>query len=190
MTTANRSRKKKTPQDYLQLPYARLLIPNGDGSFSAEILEFTGCFAQGETAEEAIRNVNASAAEWIDAAMGSGREIPEPFTTRGYSGTISLRLPKAIHRQASRLAERDGVSLNQYLLTAIAARVGADDLLNRIVQRWQQAQVQINAAVMLFPSGQASTDRSLAAAIEVHGDASSALTSSLQAPVMVSAETR
>jgi antitoxin HicB len=122
---------KKAAAEYLRAPYAKVLIPNDDGSFSAEVLEFTGCFAQGDTADEAIKNLDAAALEWIEAALAQGREIPEPSTTRGYSGTVSLRIPRGLHRQAVRMAEREGVSLNQYLLTSISARVGADDLFNR-----------------------------------------------------------
>lgn len=125
----------KSAEEYLRAPYGRMLFRNDDGSFTAEMLEFPGCFAEGETSHEAIQNLDAAALEWVEAAQRLGREIPEPFTTRGYSGTISLRIPKALHRQAARMAERESVSLNQYLVTAIAARVGADDLFNRIAQR-------------------------------------------------------
>jgi predicted HicB family RNase H-like nuclease len=41
------------------------------------------------------------------------------------SGAIALRLPKSLHRQAALCAARDGVSVNQWLLMAIAAHVGA-----------------------------------------------------------------
>lgn len=142
-----RRRDRQTTDDYLQRPYARLLIPNDDGSYSAEILEFTGCFSQGETPEEAVANVNHMAAEWLEAALKQGREIPEPFTTRGYSGTISLRIPRGLHRQAARMAERDGISLNQFLLSAIAARVGAEDLLEHVLNKLRQAEVNITTNV-------------------------------------------
>lgn len=132
---AKTDQDRKTSEEYLTAPYGRALFRNDDGTYTAEMLEFAGCFAEGDTAEEAVRNLDQSAREWIEASLNLGREIPEPFATRGYSGTISLRLPKAIHRQAARMAERDGVSLNQYLLTAISARVGADDLFNRMEQR-------------------------------------------------------
>lgn len=119
-------------EEYLKQPYARIIIPHEDGSFSAEILEFTGCFAQGDSPKEALKNLHSAAKEWIEACLRRSRDIPPPTATQGYSGTVSLRLPKALHRQASRMAERDGVSLNQYLVSAIAARVGADDLFNRM----------------------------------------------------------
>jgi hypothetical protein len=41
-------------------------------------------------------------------------------------------LPKSLHRQATEFAERDGTSLNQFLVSAIAARVGAEEFYNRL----------------------------------------------------------
>jgi hypothetical protein len=43
--------RSKSIQEYLREPYARILIPDALGGYSADIfLDFPGCFAQGETA--------------------------------------------------------------------------------------------------------------------------------------------
>lgn len=125
---------RKTPEEHLRQPYARVVIPVEDG-FHGEILEFPGCFAQGDSVEEAYSNLENSAASWIEACQEQGQDIPAPSANAGYSGRIVLRLPKSIHRQAAVMADRDGVSLNQFLLTAVAARVGAEDLYASIVDR-------------------------------------------------------
>src|SRR5712691_10885211 len=102
----------KSIQEYLKEPYARILIPDEEGGFSAEILEFPGCFAEGDTANEAMQNLEEAAEAWIEAALAQGLEIPEPMINQGYGGKIALRLPRGLHRQAARMAERDGTSLN------------------------------------------------------------------------------
>jgi predicted RNase H-like HicB family nuclease len=117
----------RTPEAYLKEPYSRILIPNEEGGYSAEVLEFPGCFAEGNTADEAMRNLEEAAVAWIEAALDHGQEIPEPYMNQGYGGKIALRLPKSLHRQAVRLAQRDSVSLNQFLVSAIAERVGAQN---------------------------------------------------------------
>jgi len=129
----------KTSADYLREPYTRVLIPEEEGGYSAEILEFPGCYSQGETAEEAIQNVEEAARNWIEATLASGKPIPDPSSHYQYGGKIALRLPRSLHRQAMRLAERDGVSLNHWLTTAIAARVGAEDLCNRLAERVERS---------------------------------------------------
>jgi antitoxin HicB len=126
---------KKPPEDYLKEPYARILIPEADGTFSAELLEFPGCFSQGDSPNEAFRNLEEAAKSWIEAALDQGQEIPPPSANHGYSGKIALRLPRSLHRLAMRKAERDNVSLNQCLVTAIASWVGADDVYTRYAER-------------------------------------------------------
>lgn len=128
----------QSPEVYLKEPYSRILIPNEDGTYSAEIFEFPGCFAEGATPDEAIRNLEAAAESWIEASLAQGLEIPEPAMNQGYGGKIALRLPRSLHRQAARMAERDGTSLNQFLVTAIAARVGAEDFFTRLAERFEQ----------------------------------------------------
>ena len=123
------------PSEYLRQPYARIVIPTGDGGYHAEILEFPGCFAQGETPGEAYRNLESAAIGWVEACLSQGQEVPSPSSNLGFSGKIALRLPRSIHRQAARMAERDGTSLNQFLLSAIACRVGAEDFYTVLVNR-------------------------------------------------------
>lgn len=130
--------REKEPKYYLKEPYSRVLIPNEDGTYSAEILEFPGCFAEGNTADEAIRNLEAAAESWVEVSLAQGLEIPEPAMNQGYGGKIALRLPRSLHRRATQMAERDGTSLNQFLVSAIAARIGAEDLYTRLVERFEQ----------------------------------------------------
>lgn len=123
----------KSMQDYLKEPYARMLIPDEQGGYAAEILEFPGCFAEGETADEAMQALERAAASWIQAALDQGQEIPSPCMHQGYAGKVALRLPRSLHRQATQFAARDGTSLNQFLVSAIAARIGAEEFYNRLV---------------------------------------------------------
>jgi predicted RNase H-like HicB family nuclease len=49
-----------------------------DDAFLAEIPELKGCIAHGESYEEALKNVNIVAMEWINIAKEEGWNIPEP----------------------------------------------------------------------------------------------------------------
>ena len=49
-----------------------------DNKFIAEVPELPGCMADGNTAEEALRNSGVIISEWIETAKLLGREIPEP----------------------------------------------------------------------------------------------------------------
>lgn len=112
------------PADILKKPYARLVIPDEDGTFSAEIVEFPGCIAVGSTPTDALVNLEETAIDWIAAALEQGQDIPEPIDSAGYSGKLVLRMTKGLHRKAALIAEREGASLNQFIVTCLAEAVG------------------------------------------------------------------
>jgi predicted RNase H-like HicB family nuclease len=49
-----------------------------DDAFIAEAPELAGCAADGATRQEALANVEATIAEWLETARELGRSIPEP----------------------------------------------------------------------------------------------------------------
>ncbi len=122
--------------EILRRPYSRLLVPDEAGGFSAQLMEFPGCFAEGETADEAIANLESAALSWVEAAQAQGMVIPPP--TGGQedaSGRFVLRLPRSMHQRAIRYAQRDGVSLNQFVVAALAERIGTELAVARVEQR-------------------------------------------------------
>ncbi|MGA2017161.1 MAG: toxin-antitoxin system HicB family antitoxin [Opitutaceae bacterium] len=49
--------------------------------------------------------------------------------------TLSLRLPNSIHRHAKRLAEIEGISINQLISTAVAEKLSAIDTERYLAER-------------------------------------------------------
>ncbi len=49
-----------------------------DQKFIVEVPELAGCMADGETAAEALENVETVISEWIETAKAIGRNIPVP----------------------------------------------------------------------------------------------------------------
>lgn len=125
-------------RQYLLQPYSRILVPSPSGGYFAEVLELTGCFSHGKSVEEAMRNLEEAMEGWIEAALEMGQSIPLPLATAGYSGRVLLRLPKSLHKAAARRAEIEGVSLNQYLVTAVAAHLEGDNRVDKIVGQLSQ----------------------------------------------------
>lgn len=122
------------------------MIPTTPKGFHAEILEFPGCFAQGETVEEAYANLEKAAESWIETCLEQGQTVPEPSTTLTFSGRIVLRLPKMVHQQAAKLAERDNCSLNGFLVSAVSTKIGAEDFYNVMADRLEKRMME--AAVL------------------------------------------
>ncbi|MGD8643449.1 MAG: type II toxin-antitoxin system HicB family antitoxin [Chromatiales bacterium] len=49
-----------------------------DSAYVAEVPELAGCAADGQTYEEALKNVEAVIEEWLETARELGRPIPKP----------------------------------------------------------------------------------------------------------------
>jgi predicted RNase H-like HicB family nuclease len=94
------------------------LIPDKeDGGFVALIPDLPGCLSQGETEETALKNIEEAKELWIETTLKDGQEIPLPREI--YSGNVRIRIPKSLHKRLSLEAEREGVSLNNEILTAL-----------------------------------------------------------------------
>ena len=118
-----------TPEEFLRRPYMRVLIPDEEtGTFAAMVPEFPGCITQGDSPDEAYARLHEAALEWIEAAQNLGQPIPNPREENSYSGKFALRMPTSLHKEAAEAAERDGTSLNQFVVAAIAERIGANKL--------------------------------------------------------------
>jgi len=53
--------------------------------------------------------------------------------------TLSLRLPNSIHRHIKQIAEDEGVSINQFISTAVAEKISALTTKNYLEQRAKNA---------------------------------------------------
>jgi len=94
---------------------------------------FPGLSALGESREQALAEAETVLRLFVESYKERNIELPEPRTVEDFSGQFRVRLPKSLHRQASQLAESDGISLNQLVISAIEARVGAKQMGNRML---------------------------------------------------------
>ncbi len=124
-TQKRRIEQSLDPAGHLGRPYSRVIIPEQDGTFRAEIPEFPGCIATGDTEIEALASLKDVALSWLEVTLAKGQVIPEPMENIEFSGKLVVRLPKSLHKKASHAAERDGTSLNQFIVSSLAQQVGA-----------------------------------------------------------------
>jgi hypothetical protein len=61
---------------------------------------------------------------WLSVALADGVEIPHPRAKAAYSGRVLIRLARSLHGELARAADREGVSLNQFVTGVLAAAVG------------------------------------------------------------------
>jgi predicted RNase H-like HicB family nuclease len=131
-------KKMTISKEILKRGYVRRLLPAEEGGYVASIQEFPGLVAEGDTAEEALANLEKAALSWLDVSLANGREIREPISFDSFSGKIALRIPRGLHQQVAALAECEECSVNQLLTTAIATYVGnlqVSSKVSRIVRQ-------------------------------------------------------
>jgi antitoxin HicB len=112
---------------YVDLPYHITLVQDGEGDggkWIAAAEELPDCTSRGDTAEEAIAGMKDAMATWISAALREGRDIPEPRSATSHSGRLLLRMPRTLHAALKQAAERENVSLNQFITDSLASVVG------------------------------------------------------------------
>jgi antitoxin HicB len=112
---------------YLDLPYHITLVQDGEedgGKWIAAAEELPDCSSRADSAEDAIAGLKGAMATWIDAALKEGRDIPEPRSETTPSGRLLLRMPRTLHAALTKAAERENVSLNQFITDSLASVVG------------------------------------------------------------------
>lgn len=83
------------------------------------------CYGSGSSQKEAISALEESKKFVFALAIEEGQTIPEPETADDLpSGQFVVRVPRTIHQKIKDMAERENVSLNQYLVSVISERVG------------------------------------------------------------------
>jgi predicted RNase H-like HicB family nuclease len=63
----------------LKLPYSRVFQKEESGGFSACILEFIGCYTDGDTVQEVWDNLEDAAESWLESLFEQGMPLPEPL---------------------------------------------------------------------------------------------------------------
>lgn len=114
------------PPGHPDQPYAMVLscAENGDGAdWTATVEELPGCEAHGPTPERAAAAVADAVERWVRQAEAEGREVPPPGAAAAHSGKLLVRMPRSLHAELVRASEREGTSLNAYIVAALASSV-------------------------------------------------------------------
>ena len=118
--------RARTAKELADRPY-RVTVDRqevgGEERWVASVDELAGCSSTGKTRDAAVGGVQDAIAAWITTALEEGREVPEPAAKATYSGRLLLRMPKSLHAELTRAAERESVSLNQLITDVLASAV-------------------------------------------------------------------
>lgn len=108
------SPSRPKPDDYQMVMY----WSEDDECYVVTLPAWQNARTHGKTPEEAVHQGREVLRLLIDSAIKAGEPIPPP--ERQHSGNLRLRLPLSLHGRLAREAEREGVSLNQWIVTKLA----------------------------------------------------------------------
>jgi len=129
---------------YRALTYPIEIVREEDGTVVALHPDLMGCVAQGDTADEAVANLDEARLAWLEVRLAEHLPIPEP-PDENYGGKVLVRMMPALHAALARRASRQGVSLNQFIVATMAESVG----LAKAVDYIGLVREEIRAAVVL-----------------------------------------
>lgn len=124
---------------YLSLPYTTILRRDDEGDVIARIEELQGCIAHGKDETEALSNLADMKQLWIEDCLEAGEEIPEPKEEAVFpSGRWVQRVPRSLHRELTRMAKAEGVSLNQLVTSMLSQQLSSRAVLKAVEEMLTQ----------------------------------------------------
>lgn len=107
------------PQDYSIS--VRRGVFDGEICFEAKVKELPDIAEYADSYEEAYELAIDSIETTAEIFAEKGRTMPLPVVENDdFSGRVTLRLPKTLHRALATAADEESVSLNQYLCNVLA----------------------------------------------------------------------
>ena len=127
----------------------RLVVRDGEEMYEARVAELQDVAAFGDSFSEAYE----SAIEAIDGLREmfaeKGKTLPPPEREETeFSGRVTLRMSKSLHAIVHRRAGSDGVSLNQWIVEAIACRADGAIALNSVFVASQVREARTGATAI------------------------------------------
>lgn len=108
--------KKGNPMSPESLYSYNIRWSEEDNCFISSVLEIPGLQAHGNTHEKALKEIMTVTAFTLKLMKEDGEIIPEPLSTKKFSGKFTLRMSTDVHRQLALSSAAAGVSLNSFII--------------------------------------------------------------------------
>lgn len=105
--------------DFVKKYTYRVVWSEEDQLHIARCIELSNIAAHGETAKDALVELEKVVSETLQWMQEDGEEIPKPLSTRNFKGKLTLRVPSDVHRKLATESVEQGVSINQLILSKL-----------------------------------------------------------------------
>ncbi len=93
----------------------RVIWSDTDNEYLGLCAELPGLSWLAQTPEAALKGIRKVVAEGIEIMKADGDPIPDPLSSKRYSGKLSVRIPPELHRDLSIRAAEASISLNRLI---------------------------------------------------------------------------
>lgn len=118
-----------------------------DAGYVCTSPEFPGISAFGESAEDAVKEMQDAVSGAVETYRAAGRTLPAPSMRSTFSGQFRLRVPKALHASLVERASTEGVSLNALVSCSLARMIGETSSTQSFVDRIVPVVERLEASV-------------------------------------------
>lgn len=130
MRLKERTMKHANVDDYM-FKVEKVVFGENDYEYMVTFDQFEEVVGAGLTQEEAIEDAKENLKAYFEYCLKNSIAIPSPLTKKWideYSGKITIRISKSLHRDMAEYAERDGMSLNHLVNDAIRFYLSEESL--------------------------------------------------------------
>lgn len=98
----------------------RVIWSQKDGEHVGLCTEFPSLSHLDKGHEAALNGIIQLVQEVVRDMQANGETVPEPLSTKNYSGKLVVRIPAEQHRSLTMNAREQGISLNRYISSKLA----------------------------------------------------------------------
>lgn len=92
-----------------------------DCAFVATVAELPSLSVVADDVEEAVHELRQLVDDVVKDMVSEGEEVPEPLSTREYSGKFQVRISRDLHRKLALEAAEQHVSMNRLVNDRLAS---------------------------------------------------------------------
>ena len=99
----------------------RVMWSEENGQHVGLCAEFPSLSWLATTPEKALRGIRKVVADVVDDMEAGGENVPEPLSSRRYSGKFVVRVPPEVHRRLAIEAAEEDISLNRLVSAKLSS---------------------------------------------------------------------
>lgn len=99
----------------------RIMWSEEDGEYVGLCAEFSSLSWLADTPEAALAGIRKTVSQIIRDMESTSEIIPQPLTTKNYSGKFTVRIPPEVHRKLQIEAAENKISLNRLISAKLSS---------------------------------------------------------------------